>query len=590
MEERTKFAGEPDALFRGKAAVTNPRANVVNFRDRRSDSIGREEDCTSMTGATREKQVVPAVQPPGPLFSKAGSLTTLTGLPALTPASENASAPDLLRFSNNDCGNAQRLICIHGSDLRFCYAENSWRVWTGSRWLKDDTSQSRARAESVMNEFVRQVREALERLAGEVAAAGGDPQIVTRQDKKAALAERNPMVRELLIRRMFPLVDTLRFGEKGLNRGPLTNMLAEAQRKQVVATEQLDSDPHLLNFQDVTVDLRTGESREHDRADYITRQINLPYRDGREKCPRFLGFLTWAMDGQSDPDRARVMVEYLQMCLGYSITGWSKEKAIFMCYGSEGDNGKTLLLNLVRRISGDYGATIRVSSLMARRDSNAVSSDLADLRGARYVMTSETEPGQKISQATVKFLTQGQGETRARRLRENYINFRETHSIWMDCNTLPAMPADVEEPALRRLIPIEFRARIARDKIDRDLGEKLYDEERSGIAAWIVAGAVNWFKAGQKLNHPPEIDAARDRWRRLDAFTRFIEDRCVIETGQKVSARNIHLEFLRWWPQSGLPGEPMSATMFGTRMGKRFPEGKHTEAGWVYFGVGLLPA
>lgn len=279
------------------------------------------------------------------------------------------------------------------------------------------------------------------------------------------------------------------------------------------------------------------------------------------------------------------MVEYLQMCIGYSFTGLSKEKAIFICFGSEGDNGKTLLLHLLRRIAGDYGATIRVSSLMAKKDSNAVSSDLADLRGARYVMTSETEPGQRLSQSTLKFLTQGQGVMRARRMRENWVVFPETHTIWLDCNTLPAMPNDVEDPALRRLIPIEFRAQISRDKMDRDLGEKLY-EERSGIAGWIVEGAVKWFNSGQMLNHPPEIDLARDRWRRADPFVRFIEERCDIEDGRRIFARAMHREFLVWWKTSGR-GEPMNETLFGTRMRKRFPAGKHTEDGWVYFGVGL---
>ena len=176
---------------------------------------------------------------------------------------------------------------------------------------------------------------------------------------------------------------------------------------------------------------------------------------------------------------------------------------------------------------------------------------------------------------------------RARRMRENWVSFRETHSIWIDCNTLPAMPDDVEDPALRRLIPIEFRAQISRDKMDRDLGEKLYDNERSGIAEWIVEGAVKWFKSGQMLNHPPEIDLARDRWRRADPFVRFIEERCTKEDGNRISARVMHREFLRWWQTSGLRGEPMNETLFGTRMGRRFPEGKHTETGWIYFGVGL---
>ena len=246
-----------------------------------------------------------------------------------------------------------------------------------------------------MRETVRQAREALETLAAKVDAAGGDPDIGMHKDRNAATAEPNQSLRELYLQ-MFGMVDKLRWAESSRNRGRLTNMLAEAQRRLVVKPEQLDVHPHLLNFSNVTVDLRTGEARAHNRADYITRRISFPYRQGNETCPRFLAFLNWAMDAERDPERARRMVDYLPMCLGYSFTGLSKEKAIFICFGLEGDNGKTLLLHLLRRIAGDYGATIRVSSLMAKKDSNAVSSDLADLHGARYVMTSETEPGHKL--------------------------------------------------------------------------------------------------------------------------------------------------------------------------------------------------
>ena len=136
-----------------------------------------------------------------------------------------------------------------------------------------------------------------------------------RKDRKAALAQSDEAVRKLLFQ-MFDHVDTLRYAEKCLNRGPLTNMLAEAQRGLSVTPEQLDRDAHLLNFSDATVDLRTGEARPHDRNDFITRKIGFPYRRGEELCPQFLNFLNWAMDEQRDPESS-IMVNYLQMCMGY---------------------------------------------------------------------------------------------------------------------------------------------------------------------------------------------------------------------------------------------------------------------------------
>jgi len=58
---------------------------------------------------------------------------------------------------------------------------------------------------------------------------------------------------------------------------------------------------------------------------------------------------------------------------------------------------------------------VLIDSLMAHnsRESNASLADLSDLRGARYVTTSETEEGQRLAQGKLKRITQGMGKIKA---------------------------------------------------------------------------------------------------------------------------------------------------------------------------------
>src|ERR1035437_709557 len=63
--------------------------------------------------------------------------------------------------------------------------------------------------------------------------------------------------------------------------------------------------------------------------------------------------------------------------------------------------------------------------------------DLADLRGARFVQTSETEEGQRLAQGKLKRITQGMGVIKAARKYENPIEFKKTHKLWMDTNRKP---------------------------------------------------------------------------------------------------------------------------------------------------------
>ena len=44
-----------------------------------------------------------------------------------------------------------------------------------------------------------------------------------------------------------------------------------------IQTDDLDTDPYLLNVQNGTVDLRTGELLEHRQGDFITRMANVEY-------------------------------------------------------------------------------------------------------------------------------------------------------------------------------------------------------------------------------------------------------------------------------------------------------------------------
>jgi putative DNA primase/helicase len=127
--------------------------------------------------------------------------------------------------------------------------------------------------------------------------------------------------------------------------------------------------------------------------------------------------------------RADELIGYLQLALGYSITGEASEKAVFVAHGS-GDNGKTTLLSVVRDLIRDFAVTIGLDLLTAKDDSNNVAAARAKLLGTRLAISSETEEGQRLSAARLKRICQGPGgEIEACRKYENPITFQETHKL-----------------------------------------------------------------------------------------------------------------------------------------------------------------
>lgn len=168
------------------------------------------------------------------------------------------------------------------------------------------------------------------------------------------------------------------------------------------------------------------------------------------------------------------------------------------------------MLSTIRHVVEEYSVLLQGDTLIVRQESNNTQADLADLRGARFVQTSETEEGQRIAQGKLKRITQGMGKIKAVRKYENPIEFPDTHKLWIDTNRKPDIRDTDDKATFNRLHPIPFTVSISSEQIDKDLPAKL-QAEAEGILAWLVEGARLWYQNG--LGKPAEVEAAKDEWR-----------------------------------------------------------------------------
>ncbi len=316
-----------------------------------------------------------------------------------------------------------------------------------------------------------------------------------------------------------------------------------AECELVITPDKLDTHPFLLNFLNGMIDLETGALLPHDPERFITKLVHYNYNP-QAACPLFLSFIARIMGNHPDAseaelDRAERMVAYLQRAFGYTLTGTTEEKAVFVPFGA-GNNGKTTLLATFLHLLEEYAVLLQVDTLMVRQESNNTQADLADLRGARFVMTSETEEGQRLSQGKLKRITQGMGKIKAVRKYENPIEFPETHKLWMDTNSKPVIRAADDQATFNRLHPIPFTVTIPAEEIDKSLPRKLL-AEAEGILAWAVAGAMR--VAAQR---PGKAAGGHCRQRRLE--------------GRERSAWPLHRRLLRGGrllQQQGSPAVPV---------------------------------
>jgi P4 family phage/plasmid primase-like protien len=483
------------------------------------------------------------------LVKRTGGNVHKVGYAVLAPEAGAGAIPDLLHFPFTDSGNAERLVAVHGTDLRFCADMKKWGTWDGRRWVFQDARRVKALAKRTIRLMYAQAAEIQDKGLREAA------------EKHARRSESAAAINSMLSCAEY---------EDGLSAAP----------------HELDTDPYSLNFLNGTVDLRTGALKPHRQEDLITKLIQHEYRPDAT-CTLWLDFLDQIMGGGSDAseddlERAQSFTDYLQRALGYSLTGRTIEKAVFMPFGPP-DTGKSTMLSTIRSAAKEYSMLLQVDTLMTRQESNNTQADLADLRGARFVQTSETEEGQRIAQGKLKRISQGMGDIKATRKWENPITFPETHKLWIDTNKKPTIRDAEDRATFNRFHPIPFTVKIA--KIDRDMPAKLL-REAPGILAWLVEGARLWHESG--LQRPVEVEEARNQWRaEMDKIGRFIEECCIMGVGFKCPASALYAAFKNW-AEAGGEKDVINAMVFGTKLSERDGIAKgHTRMGTIYSGIEL---
>jgi putative DNA primase/helicase len=318
-----------------------------------------------------------------------------------------------------------------------------------------------------------------------------------------------------------------------------------------VKTDNLDKNPWLLNVENGTVDLKTGDLREHRQEDMITKIACASY-DKNADCPVWKKFLMEIMNYNAE------LIRFIQTAAGWAVTGDTSEQSMFILFGT-GANGKSTFLNTIMNLLGDYAAATPTETFM-KKNGDQITNDIARLRGTRFVTTTEAEQGRRLSEPLIKQITRNDRMT-ARFLYGEFFNFMPTFKIFMATNHKPVIKG-TDYGIWRRIKLIPFTHTIAPDKMDKHLEEKLLCEG-AGILNWLVEGAKRWCDEG--LVMPDIVTSATDEYRgEMDVIGNFIKERCVQLEGLSVKARELFKCYQDWCEENNEHG--CSERLFGLRL------------------------
>lgn len=418
-------------------------------------------------------------------------------------------------YNLTDLGNAERFVSQHSGNLFYCHPWHKWLVWDNLRWAIDTTAE-------VWRYGIATVRHIY------TEAEGIDKKELRSSIGKHALSSES----EIKIRAMLSL--------------------AEKQKGMPVKPEELDRDHWLLNVLNGTINLKTGELKEHKREDLITKLAIVNYNT-EAVCPKWLKFLNDIMIGNQG------QIDFLQRVVGYCLTGKTGEHKLFFLFGS-GQNGKTTFLKTLQGIMGDY-AIKTDSELLIAKPVGTHTTHIADLQGRRLAITVEIQEGRRLAEALTKELT-GSDTITARRMRQDNMNFEPTHKIILGANHKPIIH-ETTMALWRRIDLIPFNFVVSQKDRVRDYHEILLNEERDGIFLWAVEGCKKWQKEG--LLEPKEVEVATREYRtEMDILADFLADCCVIGQGERIANKELREVYEGWCQANG--EKPISAKALSTRL------------------------
>jgi P4 family phage/plasmid primase-like protien len=406
--------------------------------------------------------------------------------------------------SLSDVGNGRRLVDSFGSTIR--YTPNiGWFIWDGNYWKPDNQMKS-------IKEVTKMVSTVI---ASETSNYGVD-------DPRAA--------------------ELVKHANKAKSNSAIENMIAQASSDEriQVPVEDWDNNPYLLGVKNGVIDLKTGELKAGRPDLHLTKRSPIAYTQGMRNV-RWETFLAEAT--HNDPE----LINWLQLAVGYTLTGLNSQDIMFLIYGPPGSGKNTFIETVFEALGSAQYAWALDSNILALGDriSSTDEYHMAELRGRRMIWVDELPESERIKENQVKKLT-GSGTIQGRSPGERPIQFTSQGKLWISTNHRPIITDDA---MWRRMRPIPLTNKP--EKPDVTLKPYLADPEGAlpAVLAWAVEGAVKYLSSSQTdpLGWCSVVKEAHDLYKKNeDRIGAFLEEEAREAVGQSLNLGELFRQYRIW--------------------------------------------
>ena len=324
---------------------------------------------------------------------------------------------------------------------------------------------------------------------------------------------------------------------------------------------KLDSNPYLLCFKNGVIDFEQKEGincplfREGRPEDYLTKCTGIDYtplsgnkHNGvKEELHDFMAKLF------PDTNVRKYMWDHLASVL----IGTASVNQTFNNYIGGGQNGKSVLTDLMSQTLGTYKTSAPISLITQQRVKiGGLAPEIVALQGARYVVMQEPSKGDIINEGPMKELVSGVEPITARApymvssvtfvpqfklivCANDFLGIKaQDHGTWRRIRVVPFESLFTDNPVTDDMDkPHQF-------KLDRHLKDK-FPVWRETFAAMLVERA--FITKGVVDDCDRVLSASNDYRKRQDYLAEFVSDKVVRCAGSTIRKSQLSEEFKAWY-------------------------------------------
>lgn len=347
---------------------------------------------------------------------------------------------------------------------------------------------------------------------------------------------------------------------------------------------KLDSNPYLLCCKNGVFDFKEKVFRNGYPEDYISMTTNIDYTKlNMTGHQTIAGEITDFMNKLfPEPE----LCEYMWDHLSSTLLGTSTNQTFNMYIGG-GQNGKSVLVNLMEIVLGEYKGDVPLTLVTDRRGKvGGLAPEIVQLKGKRYAVMQEPSKGDRINEGIMKQLTSGKDPIQGRApYMPQTISFVPQFKLVVTCNVLMEIKSN-DHGTWRRIRAVPFKSLftdnpVANDpekpyqyKLDKSIDEK-FDSWKEIFLSMLVDRACKTNGIVKDCNIV--MEKSNEYRKSQDYLSEFANDCILREKNGTIQKNELNNEFNRWY-ETNYGGRGPSPKDLHEYMDRMY--GKCTNAKW----------